>query len=331
MEWLVQEGRRQGRRSVLFPCTDRFVEFVAAHRDRLEEQYVIPLPPNEVLASILDKRRQYRLAEQAGVPMPRTIYPQRREDVEALEPKTWPYPCILKPATPHRWVRSYQSGYKLLLARSHEELMRGYDDACQRDLDVLIQELIPGRESSIYSIYFYADRSGEVLAAGVGKKLRQFPANIGNGTLRESVVEPRVIEIGTQFIRALGFHGIGNIEFRRDPRDGEFKLMELNTRTALGEEVLIAGGLHLPYIAYRDLIGRPVIVEPGYRVGVKWWYFETDFRAFKVYRQRGELTLWTWLRSVWGAQAFAYFAWDDPRPFLVMMKNFIWKWRRGLI
>ena len=50
--------------------------------------------------------------------------------------------------------------------------------------------------------------------------------------------------------------------------------------------------------------------------------FETieDFHAFRQYHERGELGFRQWLSSMWGARAFALFAWDDPLPFLVERK-----------
>ena len=330
LEHLLQEARRQRGRSVLIPSTDRFVEFVARYREQLDPHFYIPLPSRAVLENILDKRKQYHLAAEVGIPLPRTLSPTCEADVERLNGQ-WTYPCILKPVVPHRWIRAYQNGYKLLIAKSHDELLKGYQDARQRGLDVLIQEQIPGKEENLYSLYFYANASGQVLGAGVGRKLRQFPPGLGNGTLRETVDEPRVVELGTRFIRSVGFHGIGNVEFRRDPRDGAFKLMELNTRTALGEEAVIVGGVHLPYLAYRDLIGQPLPAQQRCQSGIKWWYFETDVRAFKAYRKRKELTVFQWLRSVWGCRAFAYFAWDDLRPFVVAMRTFLWKWKEGMI
>jgi predicted ATP-grasp superfamily ATP-dependent carboligase len=45
-----------------------------------------------------------------------------------------------------------------------------------------------------------------------------------------------------------------------------------------------------------------------------------DFHAFQQYHERGELTFKDWLKSLWGAKAFALFAWDDPLPFLVARK-----------
>lgn len=328
---LVHEGRRSPHDSVLIPCTDRFVEFVSRNRGLLSPFYRIPLPSGSILERIMDKRTQYQLAKGAGVPIPTTLFPKTDVELERLCRTGWPFPCIMKPVKPHRWIRSYQNGYKLLIARSYEELLSGFRDARARGLDVIVQERIPGDESTLYSLYFYSNAKGELLGAGVGRKLRQFPPGMGNGTLRETVDEPRVIELGRRVVRACAFHGSGNVEFRKDARDGEFKLMELNTRTALGEEVVIAGGLSLPYAAYCDLIGRPLPIALGCRAGVKWWYLETDFRAFKEYRRQGVLSLWGWIRSILGARSFAHFAWDDLTPFLVAMRTFVWKLRTGAI
>jgi predicted ATP-grasp superfamily ATP-dependent carboligase len=331
LDRLLQEGKRQERKAVLIPGTDRFVEFVSAHRNELDLYYAIPLPQPTELAQLLDKRTQYRLAGEAGLSLPRTVYPQQETDLGQVQQEGWGFPCVLKPFKSHLWVRSYGDGSKLCIARSFEELVSAYRDASRRGIDVMVQERIPGGPDLLYSAYFYADAKSRLLAVGVGRKLRQYPMDSGNGTLRISVREPRACELAAQFVRHTGFHGIGNVEFRLDPRDGEFKLMELNTRPALGMEVVIAAGLYVPYIAYRDLIGQPVPATDAYRDGVKWLYFETDVQAFKTLRKQGKLSLIGWLRSIWDSRCFAYFAWDDLRPWLVAMRVLAWKIRRGLL
>jgi predicted ATP-grasp superfamily ATP-dependent carboligase len=49
---------------------------------------------------------------------------------------------------------------------------------------------------------------------------------------------------------------------------------------------------------------------------VRWLFFGPDFRAFRELRRRGKITTLAWLRSVATCRSFAYFAWDDPVPFV---------------
>ena len=41
---------------------------------------------------------------------------------------------------------------------------------------------------------------------------------------------PEVIEPGRKILQAMGFYGYACTEFKRDPRDGSHKLMEVNGR-----------------------------------------------------------------------------------------------------
>ena len=94
-----------------------------------------------------------------------------------------------------------------------------------------------------------------------GRKLRQDPRAIGNARVAESVWVDEVVEYGLRLLRGLDFHGPSQVEFKRDPRDGVFKLMEVNPRLWQWHELATACGVDLPVIAYCDLLGdipRPV-------------------------------------------------------------------------
>jgi predicted ATP-grasp superfamily ATP-dependent carboligase len=67
-----------------------------------------------------------------------------------------------------------------------------------------------------------------------------------------------VVESGLKLLRALGFHGLSQVEFKRDPRDGAHKLMEVNPRLFQWHGLAAACGVDLPLIAYRDLTGEQV-------------------------------------------------------------------------
>ena len=50
---------------------------------------------------------------------------------------------------------------------------------------------------------------------------------------------------------------MSQVEFKRDPRDGRFKLMEMNPRLWLWHGLAAALGVDFARIAYFDLLGRP--------------------------------------------------------------------------
>ena len=59
--------------------------------------------------------------------------------------------------------------------------------------------------------------------------------------------------MGKRFLESIGYRGIGSAEFKRDERDGELKLIELNPRywqqAALAERC----GVNFPLAQYLDL------------------------------------------------------------------------------
>ena len=74
-----------------------------------------------------------------------------------------------------------------------------------------------------------------------------------------------VVDQGLAYIRGLGFHGVSQVEFKRDPRDGVYKLMEINPRIWQWHGLAAKVGVDLPRIAYWDLLGArlPAVTSKG--------------------------------------------------------------------
>ena len=80
---------------------------------------------------------------------------------------------------------------------------------------------------------------------------------------------PAVTELSRRFLTALEYVGLASVEFKYDARDGTYKLIEVNPRTARANQLAIAAGVDLPYIAYAYITeGATFAVEPVW--GVRW-------------------------------------------------------------
>jgi len=324
---------------VLFPAADAHWLFVARHREILSRHFRFALPADGDLEAWPGKPFQYAAAARAGIPTPLTFSPRSREQLEALAGRMQ-YPCLVKPAFSHKWLAVYKDR-KLTFVESPEELVASGQDAMDKGLEILVQEYIPGRDDQIYTFQAYANAEGRVLASSVRRKLRQYPPHFGSGSIAVSLREPRVEELGRCLMESLRFHGIGSIEFKRDSRDGAFKLMELNVRPGLMTALSLADGSDVVWAAYKDLCDEPQQPGRSYRVGVKFVFLGNDIKSFRFYRRTGELTLWHWVRSLLGRTREMYFAWDDPVPFLTytypllkafgtcLLRLFPVRWRAG--
>jgi predicted ATP-grasp superfamily ATP-dependent carboligase len=181
----------------------------------------------------------------------------------------------------------------------------------------LVQERIEGDESRLYSVYVYLDRRSEPRATCVVRKVRQWPPLYGSGSYSVSCREDRAVALALTLLQGWGYQGVANVEFKQDPRDGAFKLIEVNARGGERIALALAAGVDLPYVAYRDILGEPAPAARTYEPGVSWISALNDCAAvLSHYRQAERLSWWRWGWSALTARSHAYFAWDDPLPFL---------------
>ncbi len=318
---LSAAAARLERRPVLFVASDDYLAFFARHRTELERLFVHNLPSTGTLDTILDKRKLAAAAEKAGLARPFTFWPARPDEVRDMAAKLR-YPVVLKPALGHV-ARRHElfRREKLINAADASSLVEAFDRIHGAGLEVMVQELIPGPDDEIYLCYAYYSRLGQPLAVFTKRKLRQFPIHAGYGCANESVREPEVARLGRMFLESLSFRGLGGVEFKRDARDGQLKMIEVHGRSPMTGGLAAASGLDLPWIAYRDLIGETVEADPDFRAGVKWFRVRHDWAAFRMYRREGTLTLRSWLESYRGPKVFSTASRSDP---FLLLKRLVW-------
>ena len=313
LEWLRREGPREG--AVLLPCGDDGLELIARNRAQLVELGYRPIEvDDDVALAMLDKERQYALAAELDVPVPRTSTVRSRDELEAVI-SSFSYPCGLKALQSHVWVRHFSS--KVVVVAGAAELRAAFERASALGIDVLVTEIVPGPEHQYFGHYSYLDERGEPLFHLTKQKLRQFPVGFGVGCYHVTNWDPEVAELGLRFMQGVGIRGLANVEFKRDARDGGLKLIELNYRFTAINELLRVAGADVALLAYNRVLGRPP--PPGldaYRRGVRYWYPVEDTLAALTARRAGELSLAGWLRGIAHRQRFPLLSREDPLPSL---------------
>jgi predicted ATP-grasp superfamily ATP-dependent carboligase len=322
--WLEILGGGQAapmRGGVLLPCDDEAVELVARHRAELSGAYRLIEGADDVLLAMLDKATTYELARKAGVPAP-AVWTIGGEDELAAACETIAYPCALKPRHSHLF-RKKQFDKKALVASNRDELFQAFAQAHDHGLKMLLTEIVPGAEAAYCSYYSYLDEELRPLFDFTKRKLRQNPPGFGMGTYHLSDWSPEVADMGLRFLRGAGLRGFGNVEFKRDARDGHLKLIECNARFTRLHEMLEVCGLDVTLLVYNRLAGRPLPQLGRYRSGVWFWLPSSDFAAFRSLNQRGELSLAAWSRSLLRRPHFLRFEWGDPLPTLMHFWTFL--------
>ena len=176
------------------------------------------------------------------------------------------YPVLVKPSAPGGFRQRFAR--QAFRCETQEELEVAFDLAAS--YEPMVQEFIPGGDDELYSLGSYLNRDGEPLGLFSGRKLRQTQNSMGTCRVGESRWVAEVVDEGLRFLRALAFHGLSQVEFKRDSRDGRYKLMEINPRLWQWHGLAAACGTDLPWIAYRDLVGDPLEPVRMTREGKRW-------------------------------------------------------------
>ena len=313
VEHLVQVSGVEEHRPVLFVTSDDFLMAVSRNRERLEKLFLLNLPDADTLESIADKYRQYELARGAGIPVPATFLLNKPAEVAELKQQI-PFPVFVKAREVTSWRKAVGGNVKGFIARTPEELEAHLGRLCTTGVVGLVQELIPGPDTNHYKACCYVSKHGEVVRAFALQKLRQQPPGFGFGSLVQSVYDPAVLSLGKRFLESIGYRGVGSAEFKRDERDGELKLIELNPRYWQQNALAERCNVNFPLAQYLDLTGEVPAQTAAYEQNVKWVNLIADMESFRVYRKRGELNFGAWVRSLAGPKVYSNFAADDPIP-----------------
>ena len=124
-----------------------------------------------------------------------------------------------------------------------------------------VSEVIPGGDDSrLWTLGSYRDAAGRPLASFTGRKLRQWPPRFGTARAAESRWDPGLAARCHALLDALGFHGISQVEVKRDHRDGRDYLIEVNPRSWLWVGLATSCGVNLPYACWLRRGGAPAHV-----------------------------------------------------------------------
>lgn len=303
---------------LLFPTDDYTVALVARHHDSLEKHYRLTVPAWEELAWACDKRELHRFAWRCGVWQPWTFCPASRDELTTVD---CPFPLILKPAL--RTQPSSLAVPKAWPAEDRESLLTCYDEATRLipPENLIAQELIPGNGETQLS-YAALCEEGTVLASLVARRTRQYPKDFGQfSTYVETVDEPEVMEPAARLLAAAGFSGLVEVEFKQDPRDGRFKLLDVNPRVWGWHTLAKRAGVDFPHLLWRLHRGDKIEEVRGLP-GKRWMHVPADLRVAVQEILSGNLSLRNYLRSFQKPLELAIFNWDDPVPGLLDLPLF---------
>jgi D-aspartate ligase len=308
---VLEIGRRFSLRNwILFPTRDETVVAFSRHRAELSGFFRVPTPDWETVKWAWNKKNTYELARKLNIPCPQTFNPRSEGELEGLRSQL---PLAIKPAIKENFF--YATGAKAWRAQTFDELGQIYRKAARyiSPQEILVQQIIPGDGSHqvSYCAFFC---HGQAQGSLVARRARQHPREFGRAaTYVETIELPIIEELSQRFLKAIDYYGLVEVEFKYDPRDGEYKLLDVNARSWGFQSLGSAAGVDFSYMLYADQIGkplRPCRAKPG----IGWLRLLTDVPTAISDILNRDITWGDYLASLRKTRVESVFCRKDPLP-----------------
>jgi D-aspartate ligase len=309
LAFLEDLGRRLPQRAVLFPSHDQFIWPLSRHAERLKPWFIVPFSRWPEMERVYDKRGQLEAAWRAGVDTPRTVFVDGPGDIAQAVSEV-PFPAIVKPVESLAFKDRFRRHVLDVATAGDLETLYPQVNDCGT---LIVQERVPGGDDELYTLGSYLDAQSRPLAVFTGHKIRQHPAGAGSCRLGVSRWVPEMANAGLALLAEIRFHGVSQVEFKRDPRDGRYRLMEINARHWMWHSLAARCGVNLSLAAYRDVIGRP-FMSPRQVDGLKWIVATKDVPLSLLEIARRRQTLTGFARSLRGVRVDGVLSLRDPLP-----------------
>jgi predicted ATP-grasp superfamily ATP-dependent carboligase len=261
IEWLLEFGRKHPG-TVLYPTNDHLAWLLAANQDVLGDTFRTYQPGEDVILTLLDKKRLSDACAHVGIDTPRTLYAETDADLPRVKKET-PYPVLIKPRT----QIFLETGIKGSMVHSegeldaelarYKQLVRFNPILTDKHPDIsrpLFQEYLTAAETSIFSMSGFVTREGELFARA-SMKVLQRPRKVGIGLCFEGrPIEPALRDKLAALCKHVGYWGAFEVEFIAD---GDRRLLiDFNPRFFSQMAFDVSRGVPIPKLMYHAARGE---------------------------------------------------------------------------
>jgi len=314
--FLKEFSKKTPFRPVIFATDDIGTLVLSDLKSEMKDDYDLVMPDRKVAEKLVIKNKFYESLNQNNVPHPKVFIPTGIHESKTLRGEL-EYPIFIRPSISQHFSKLF--GKKGFVANSDQELLRYSTIVSKFKIDIMLQEIVPGPDTNIYGISGFFNRQSKPLAFFAYHRLKTWPPVFGNSSLMESVPLrklPLLKETITRYLQSIGYYGIMDAEFKLDPRDNRFKLLEINARSWWQNSFPTKCGLNIILKAYLDAVGEEIEYSEVYTTGLKWINFVDYVHSSVLDRKIVERE---WIRSFKLVRDFAYFDVADPLPFATEM------------
>lgn len=268
-----------------------------------------------------DKSRFAALLEAEGIPHPPTFRIDSVADIDAI-----PFESLdrvfLKPVNSQKF--SDVTGVKGMWVKRKDEIYDAWQRLHEQGFRLIVQEYVPGASADHYFVDGFREASGAFTGLFARRRLRISPPDFGNSSYCESIpidtLQDAVDNLAV-LLAAVDYRGIFSAEFKRDSRDGQYRILEVNTRAWTYVEFAARCGVNVCEMAWQDALGLPVTVASrDYVAGAGCVDLHKDIGTVWAQDAKVRGSMPGILRQ-WTRAHYHSFRFDDPSPGLSVVRD----------
>ncbi len=245
---------------MIIPAGDGAMAAVALHYEELTKHVHLGSPPPLVIERVLDKRLTLEAAQKCGIPIAasRTV-----EDISKINDmiEGLRFPLIAKPA-----IRKGVNSYRIKYFITKEDLLEHIKKDSGELMGALLQEYIPGIGKGIGVLI----HKGSPLAMFQHRRLKEYPHTGGVSVMAEAeAIDPVLREHALALLREIEWEGIAMVEYRYNPINHTYALMEVNGRYWGSLFLPAKAGIDFPYYEWQLAHGEQPDVPKNYAIGMR--------------------------------------------------------------
>lgn len=293
---------------LIIPTNDFQVKELSINKKIIEKHFKSSVGEWSFIEKCYNKKLTYSIAQDLSIDMPITYFPI---DMEELKQTEIVFPCIIKPAIMHKFYQKTKK--KVFLCNDKKELIANYKKAqtiIPAD-EIIVQEVIPGSEKQQYSACFHFEKDKSLVSI-LANRIRQHPLDFGNATTyAETCTNPNLVNQAIKLLNEIEYRGLCEVEFKKDLRDGKYKLLEINPRTWKWHYLASASNSPFLESLYEKTYHNRHLVKNDWDEG-RWQHLLTDiYVQFRLAIKGKKIS-----SSKKGKKVYAVYDRNDLKPFV---------------
>lgn len=303
----LENHLKMNRYNVVIPLFDDTAGILGDNKEKLTHFAKIAVQDYDVFIQGHDKNLTMKVAKKINIPHPKTMDLEENSLEDAIE--YCGLPSLIKP--------NIGAGAKgITRVDTLDELKLLYPKIKRKFGPSTLQEFIP-QTGNQFKCQIFRDHNGSIKGATTFIKHRYFPISGGTTSCGEIIDVPELIYYAKQIAEEIDWIGFGDFDSIQDPRDNQYKLMEINARITGSIRAGMDSGVDYADMIVQQELGNevtaykstPGVIMRQMTLDIMWFFYSSNRERFSAKP--------SWFKFYGKNIHFQDGEWLNPLPMLV--------------